>query len=242
MNELHRCYRGGRCIDFVLNTETHARHGARIDAPAGLCESCSRHVKRSIAGLPLDYTELNTLLAGGCAGLRQIVAGTRELPVPISLYLQEIQAAMVHETLCWAESVAETIGIYWDTQRARDARPGPILQRACRLLAREMPTLMDLQDVLHAGWLYGEWTLIQRDGLDGALTLLDLHHRARYVIGHTRYSRIPAPCPRCERSALRRDDGGKPITIDCSACGAHFTWDEYEAECGILAEIHTGAA
>lgn len=231
---VHRCQRGPRCTDYETDqANPDTKRGKTITVPYGLCDACTRRIVRAVDELPRDYTALELLLGGGGQGLREIVAATPELPAPISLTLASAQAEIVHEAQCWAESVAEVLGIYWDTQAARDSRPGPVLQRATRLLSANVDTLLALPDVVHTCWTYGTWTPLERDGLTGALVLADLHHHARKLTGHTRLiNHLPVPCPRCERMALEREDGHD--TVSCSACGNAWTFDQYAHLCGIL--------
>lgn len=230
----HRCHRGTRCLRWEHHAETGGRLGARINAEHGLCDPCARHVEKVLTELPRDYVELHQVLARVPQLGRDQVSGTPELPIPIRTEVEALQTALVHEALCWAESVADVLGIVLDTQHARDARPGVVLQRSCRLLASSVTVLLALRDVHHLGWVYGCCTVLTRDGLDGALELLELHHRVRAVTGQTRFvQELDAPCPRCEHCALQREDGSE--VIDCVACGRRYTWQEYWDLCTILA-------
>lgn len=231
----HRCHRGARCVDHEVDQDNPLiKRGKPIAEPYGLCDTCTRRVERAVAELPRDYLDLEISLSGGGNGLREVVAATPELGTPISMTLASAQSEISHEAQCWAESVAEHLGIYWDTQQARDSRPGPLLVRASRLLAASVDTLLTLPEVAHTGWVYGQWTVLERDGMTGALRLLAVHQLSRALTGQKRLvNHLPVPCPRCERSALEREDGHD--TVFCSACGRAWTFDEYERLCGILA-------
>ncbi len=234
MAELHRCYRGPRCAQREPDPDTpHITRGAQINPAEGLCDACTRHLRQAITDLPRDYLDLDTALAGTRDGLRQLVSGTRELPVPISLSIETVQAALLHEAQCWAESVADVLNVDWDTQAARDSRPGPVLERAARLLENSISVLLALRGVVHTGWILDEWTTFDRDGLDGAVILLDLSHRVRAITGQLRLvHNLPEPCPRCDHRALQRADGDD--VIRCGSCGQRCTWEEYEQSCTLL--------
>ncbi|WP_370944039.1 hypothetical protein AB5J62_33700 [Amycolatopsis sp. cg5] len=242
MNELHRCHRGPRCAQH--ETDPHhpgIKRGAPINPAEGLCDACTRHLRQAIVDMPRDYLDLETAITGTCDGLRQLVAGTPELPVPISLTIAALQAELLHEAQCWAESVADVLGIDWDTQAAQRSRPGRVLERAKRVLTGGLSAFLALRGAVHTGWSYGEWITLDRDGLDGALVLLDLHHRARALTGQTRLiEQVPTPCPRCEQQALQRVNGSDTFT--CAACGRPYSWDEYRKLCTLLADRREGAA
>lgn len=237
MTELHRCHRGPSCAQREPDqTHPQIKHGAAINAAEGLCDACTRHLRQAIADMPRNYLDLELALSGIRDGLRQNVAGTRDPAVPIALGIEAAQRELLHEAQCWAESVADVLHIDWDTQTARASRPGPVLEHAALLLENSLSVFLALRGVVHTGWTDGEWTTLDRDGLDGALVLLDLHHRIRALTGQRRLvHHLPAPCPRCEHPALRRDDGDDVIA--CAACGQHYTWDEYQRLCTLLAEV-----
>ncbi|QWF78732.1 hypothetical protein HUW46_02130 [Amycolatopsis sp. CA-230715] len=240
--DLHHCRRGPRCADCVLDPDYPTiKRGAPINAAEGLCAACTRHLHQAIVDMPRDYLDLETALTGIRDGLRQVVAGTPDPPVPISLTIEAAQAELLHEAQCWAESVAEVLGIDWDTQNAQRSRPGIVLDRAQRLLTSGLSAFLALRNVIHTGWTNGEWTILDRDGLDGALVLIDLHHRIRALTGQRRLvNHLPVPCPRCERLALGREDGDDTIT--CAACNRAYTWEEYEKLCTLLADRREIAA
>lgn len=234
MTELHRCRRGSRCANHETDAANpKVKRGAPINPTEGLCDSCTRHLHQAIVDMPRDYLDLEAALTGTRDGLRQLVGGTPELPVPISLTIAAAQTELLHEAQCWAESTAEVIGILWDTQKASRSRPGIVLERAKRVLTGGLSAFLALRGVVHTGWSYGEWITHERDGLDGALALLDVHHRTRALAGMNRFvNRLPTPCPRCERVALERADGSETVT--CAACGRPYTWDEYRQLCGLF--------
>ncbi|PXY25159.1 hypothetical protein BAY59_24345 [Prauserella coralliicola] len=210
--------------------------GARINTEFGLCPTCTRHVERAIAELPRDYVELSLQLGKTGSPVGDKVSGSRDTPTPIRLGVEATMRAIAHEAQVWAESVGEVLNTAWDTQTARDSRPGAVLQRACTLLAGSVSALLALRGVDH---LVGDdrdgYVPVTRDGVDGALVLADLHQRARFILGKTRIvHRLPAPCPRCESTALERPDGSDTIT--CSACLRVYSWDEYQRLCCALAD------
>lgn len=229
----HRCRRGSRCPDRQRLDDGQVL-GALIPAEHGLCPVCTTTAANAIAELPVDYTELDMLLGRTNTAGGPMVSGTRELPIPIRTGIEAVQAAIVHEAVCWAESVAEVLRIQWDTYGAGHSRPGFRVQRATRLLSRSVTVLLALRGVVHIGWDDGRRDVLERDGVTGTLTLLELHHQTRRVAGRGRLvHRLPAPCPRCQCTALERPDGDDVIT--CMSCERRYSWDEYNRLCNALA-------
>lgn len=236
----HRCRRGPRCPDRE-RLDNGTVLGGQIPAADGLCPTCQRHTALAIEGLPTDYVELDMLLGKTSSIGSPLVSGTRELPVPIRLNVEAIQQAILHETACWAESVAEVLRVTWDTFGAGHSRPGFRIQRATQLLSRATTVLLALRDVVHIAWDADRREAVERDGITGALLLLDLHHQTRLVAGRTRLvHHLPAPCPRCWRTALERPDGHDIIT--CTSCARTYTWPEYDKLCNALSVSREAAA
>lgn len=227
----HRCRRGEHCPDKE-KVEGH-NVGKVINATQGLCDTCTKHVERAIGELPTDYVTLNTLLGKGSTVGAEPITMTKELPVPIRLHIEGLQRELVAETVNWATSVAHVLNIDWSPPGR--TRPGWHLDRACRLLARAPSAFLALRDEKHIVWEHGQRRVVARDGLDGALTLLRLHHKARAFMGKTKLvHRLPVPCPRCESMSLEREDGQD--NIDCTACDRRYTWAEYEYLCLALVD------
>jgi hypothetical protein len=187
--------------------------------------------------LPTDYVTLNTLIGKGTTVGGEPIRMTRELPVPIQLHIEALQRELVRESVNWATSVAHVLNIDWSI--TGPARPGWHLDRACRLLVRAPSAFLALHDEKHYVWEHGQRHLVARDGLDGALNLQRLHHKARTFMGNRKLvHRLPVPCPRCESMALEREDGQD--TIDCTDC--RYTWQEYEYLCLALADRRMAVA
>lgn len=237
----YRCYRADRCAEWDWwdsGVDGFVRVGAAINSTQGLCPACTRHLGLCLVELPMDYTELNMIIGKSSASaLNEPVTTTRELPTPLRLPIEALQAAMVWETSCWAEPVAERLNIDWDSYLAdHHTRPGTILQRATQLLANALSVLLAVRD-----WTVMVWDddghhagPVLRDGLDGALAVMDLHHRARRYTGMTRLvHRQSIPCPMCQRRALCRDNGD--TSVYCAACHRVYSEDDFHILVSALA-------
>ncbi len=229
----HRCRRGQHCPDHEILEDGVTKVGARIEAPDGFCRTCTRQVERALGELPRDYVQLNVILGKGTTvgGEPSTVRMTKDLPVPLRLHIEALQRDMVRESVHWAYSTAQVLRSGF-TPRP-DMRPGWLLDRACTLLSGAPTAFLNLRDAKHTLWEYGHRVTVARDGYDGALSFLRLHHKARLFTGQVRLvHRLPVPCPRCEAMALEREDGTD--TIDCTDCGRRYTFDEYEQLCTLL--------
>lgn len=235
----HRCARGPRCPGRERVGE--ATLAAWINPERGLCPGCERTVERAIGELPRDYVELAVILGKvGSAG-EELVSGSRELPVPIRLPIEALMSQIWHETQCWAELVAERVRVDWDTQDARDSRCGAVVQRASSLLANAVSVLLAVRAAEMVVWGVGPEGFDTRvdavlDGVDGGLSLLDLHHRARRFAGLTRMVfRLKVPCPHCKQVLLTQEAGSDLVKCGNDRCGLVMTWNNYETWCELTA-------
>lgn len=242
LHEVHRCARAGQCAEREREErEDGTRHwaGGQISIPRGLCESCTRHLVQAIPKLPLDYVELTTLLGVAGQGSSDNVRFSRELPIPIRLAVKTLQEQIVSETSTWVAPVAEVHNMEWlSTTEESMSRPQYRVVRACRILANTTDTLLNLGPQEVSAWdsqgmpvwdeQYDCQDTVELDGVDGALRLLRLHELIKIVAGRGELThRLSAPCPRCDRLALVRENGTSEV--ECRACGDRWGEDEYAA-------------
>lgn len=224
----------GGCGSTQDPTAPPVFEGGPILSVVGLCEGCTTRVDRALPELPLDYTELNLLLASGQTGIvSDVVMGSQELQVPMRVSIEALQATMLHEVQAWAEPLAELLGIAWDTAGARHSRRGWVLQRAVRLLSGALPKFLALPRQEYRYARDAEW--IVRDGIDGACELVRIHEMVRFASGKTKLThQLPSPCPRCEHMTLVRHNGTEHVT--CETCGVRWPEQDYRRLVLILAE------
>jgi hypothetical protein len=240
VSESHRCYRADRCAG--VERVAGQKLGAAIAAENGLCVACCGTVERAIAELPRDYVQLSMMLGKTGPAGGDKVSGSRELPVPIRLSVEAVRADIRHQVSCWGELVCEVLCVDWDSRTAGLARPGAVVQRACNLLTGSMSAFLALRGAVHLSWDQEaeEFVPVEQDGLDGALSLLALHHRARFHTGQTRLvHRLSTPCPRCERLSLERPNGSD--TVSCGVCDWRGLWDDYSRLANALANRRVAA-
>lgn len=243
-----RCRRGPRCADArreTIQLDAHTAGTVHVAAwattPGGLCRMDTTLAKRAVEQLPADYTELSTLLGKTSRSTDAPIGGTRELPVPIRLNVEALQAAIVFELDLWAGAVAEASGFgYVETARPRDRvryASGWITGRWPVLLA--LPAMAVVRIDGREETLSGQNPIVHsdEDGVAGAIALIGLHDQVTELAGRTQHTRhLWTPCPRCERLSLEHPEGGPKV--DCVRCGHRMSLEEYEALAGVLARAY----
>jgi hypothetical protein len=213
-----------------LHKPVLVRIGGPIMAADGLCPTCTRAAVFAINELPRDYVDLNVALEHGVVGMTDLVSATKDLPAPLRISVASIAAEMVRVAVMFAEPVAERLRIEWDSSLlGRHARPGYALQRATRLLGRNISVLLALRDIETEVWAENGWyhTFEETDGISGALALMELHYAARGILGHTKLvHELPrsAPCPACG-GQLVRDNGDSHV--HCVRCPEKWSEEDY---------------
>lgn len=243
-----RCRRGKRCTDARAQRITLPDgDSARIRTPAwattpnGLCRMDVTLAHRAIQQLPADYWELSVLLGKTARPMGTYASSSRDLAVPIRLNVEALQAAIVVELDIWAAPVAEYSGMTY-TEAGRTSHhvryaSGWITGRWPLLLTIPTMTVMRLNgdDERLSG--RNPTVTSDEDGVDGALRLLDLHDQVAAVAGRThRAERMWSPCPRCQRLALERQEGG--AHVDCTLCDFREPLEKYEERAKILAAAY----
>lgn len=245
----HRCARGEHCQDREPVRDDDGRHTGswlprRITVERGLCETCTRTVQYALGHLAGDVVELTMLmLRRANTAMGTLVASTPELRVPIDLGIDALRAEIDSEAVNWAEPTAEALGVDWDTSSMGHTRIAVRVKRAATLLANAVPTLLALPEQEHSAWQNGEpredpaepgvQDTVVRDGVDGALALLDLHRRAWSMAGRTEFvQRIIPPCRHCGLRALVRHDGDDFVV--CENCREITPWDLIPFMCRVL--------
>jgi hypothetical protein len=245
-----RCRRGLRCADARSRTvhdedgePRRERFPAWAVVPNGLCRICTQLTKRAIEQLPADYVELGEMLGKTYGSTDEPTGGTRELPVPIRLGIEALQAAILDETDRWASALVESIDWFYYGTGQRRERVGyacgwlsGLFDRFLGLPACQQVRLDPSEECLSG---VDSTVYAMESGLDGALLLLEMHEQVTTIAGRTaRATRLWTPCPKCQRLSLEHPEGAN--SVDCKRCGHRMPYDRYEEMAGILAKAHEG--
>jgi hypothetical protein len=196
-----------------------------IEIERGLCRACTSRVGKAVSALAEDALILTFLLGDQGTASEVCVAASPELRVPVRLTIEALRADIDTELTAWAEPVADKLGIEWDTADMTRTRIMPRIVRAVHLLRSAVPTLLALPEQDHPAWAdgmpvrdaEGRQRYLARDGVAGALSLLELHRRAYAATGRTHLvHRLPTPCPWCDHRTLVRHNGQSHV--ECENC------------------------
>lgn len=175
---------------------------ARLDY-AHTCDVCLSRIQQALDDLPNVYVRLHMELAPtptypqAQRPSRPTPHKYRRKPAPLRLTILA-QADACVDTICtWARYAIPNPAL------AAPARPGHLLQEACRALK------VDLHHAL------GTPTAGQY-----AADTLAIYYRARSMLGYDQAARrLPAPCPSCDLRSLFHTTMGD---INCVSCGARW--------------------
>ena len=206
-----------------MGVHCRARSG---DQPAeatsrGLCLMCERHGRYAISQLPHAYVDLATQMGVGIAG--NSGSGVRitriDPPVPLRLEVEAMMARIRVTLELWEWDVRYQARLSVVPQKG--VRAGVAVQRAATTLVTHYSVLLALQLPASA-----------MDGIDGVVTLTNLHHRAQGMAGRTeQWEWRELPCPGepvsdgCGKYQLGRWIGSNKI--ECAACHWWCTIEEY---------------
>lgn len=239
-----RCNSGKRCVDGenVHDEETGEkvdRLGVTLDDhhQGVVCKGCGLATTTALRSLPYDYADLSKLLVP--SGERKFrdpelpaSSGKPESKLPLRIDVLSLQELIDYEACVWAEAVADQDGVEWDSFAAEHSRPQDRIQRACDLLGYRLPTLLALGPTEHRARSLterrtdghdpdlttrsGDDYWVTREGWQAALLLRSLHQKAERICGRDEGTRLPTPCPYCNRRGLVRDHRANQVA--CREC------------------------
>lgn len=175
------------------------------------CDSCRKRIRSDLVELTAHYVELHCRLQPVDA-VRYDEGGkptkAPEAPLPMNTEYVSLMDDLVREVTSLADRIravrygrilkpSETPG--------RTARRGHSLSKAIDFLASNL-----------------HWTLEKHDdGEHSGLLILQLNHRCRSTLGHTRLVKtFNVPCPDCGSVAITQAAGTD--LVQCRLCGAHW--------------------
>lgn len=245
---MRECARKERCADprvEAVDGRT-VRFGAWT--PRGLCDTCASLVERSLGELPDLWRRVHAELGTKTRASGPRVATSKSAPLPINLSADELLRDMVSVLTSWHERVAAVARLNGEVGRRVEHAT---VQAACRVLAAHVGVLLALPadsmmramplpaaaehvplgalGLVHVGAEYAD-VIRPMSGTDAGLEILQLHHRARRLLGETRppARHLPTPC-RCGWKQVFEvlDGDGQPDGAHCRHCRTTYTPDEY---------------
>ena len=210
--------------------------------PRSFCDTDEQRIRDAIARLPETYAELRLLLPV-TGQQEERVTGSREAPIPVNLDVDAFMRQVVHVACSWEDQVRAAVRLS-DLPDGR-RRDGVALAQACRTLAAHLTPLLALpaetktryvppskRDDLEPGSWWTDtagdtWTHTDMDGTAAGLEFLQLHGRARGILGLTRQRRriTEVPCDGCRGKTLVQSEakaGGWEPLVRCTACPVSY--------------------
>ena len=223
------CRAGTRC-------RTRTTDGPGFADGRGLCGPCEAHGRHAIEQLPYLYGRVRARVGkdasvqgvgsdGGSGSSAKV-----DPPTPLNLSMDFLARRVVWELDVWAQPVWErTIGAGRPDWSTPNTWPVP---RSAGLLVTHYQVLRNLPPV--AFWPYGTdpGALDELDGPGAIVSLVDLYHRVRSVVGEDRRL-VPrgAPCPQppvgCGQVRTLVQETGDD-TVWCTCCGWSCDSVQYE--------------
>jgi hypothetical protein len=215
--------------------------------PRPFCDTDHYRIGDAISRLPQTYAELRLLLPV-TGQQEERVTGSREAPVPVNLDVQAFMRQVVWVACSWEDQVRAAVRLS-DLPDGR-RRDGVALAQASRTLTAHLTALLSLPHETKVRFVSsrqradmepGEfwtdtagdaWAYADMDGTGAGLEFLQVHGRARGMLGLTRQRRkiTEVPCDGCRGKTLVQSEakaGGWEPVVRCTACpvsyaGAHY--------------------
>jgi len=216
--------------------------------PRAFCDTDRDRIGDAIARLPETYAELRLLLPV-TGQQEERVTGSREAPVPVNLDVQAFMRQVVWVACSWEDQVRAAVSLS-DLPDGR-RRDGVALAQACRILAAHLTALLSLPretkvrfvppsrlEGMEPGTFWADtagdaWAYSDMDGTGAGLEFLQLHGRARGMLGLTRQRRriTEVPCDGCRGRTLVQAEakaGGWEPAVRCTACPVAYIGANYD--------------
>ncbi len=230
------CRRAQRCPGkWPYQATDGTKQWAGAETSRVLCDDCAAVLDGALGEFPELLQRLNSELARSLAvSYEGRVGGTQERRLPIREEVDALMHEIVDTARCWEEIVRDVAGDPVpdvppvrapetpDAGRSTLDRMFASLNSSVGLLRGRITALLALvvTEVDRDGWA-------ELDGGDAALEFLDLHHRARGIVGeYRRTTHYPKnPCPNCGVPAVTHLDGSD--IVRCQDCRQSETWERW---------------
>lgn len=245
-SEMRPCARGVHCSDRQVVID----QGERIEQPTwtyrAFCDRDREHLICAIEDLPAKYARLYLELPRS-GGVGEKVSGSKSPPVPLRVDVEALMRDIVHTAVTWQEIVAAVAGLAEPGRK----RQGRALRDACRALSAHVDALLSLESwpvaryipIHRAANLPSGTTghvfpnagyavvLLELDGAQAGLELLDVHARCRSMLGLTRRrDLLSVPCHACGHVAIYRDETAEGLQDEahCGNCRQTYTGQQWK--------------
>ncbi len=238
-----QCRRGQHCAGrrpvFDEAGERSGWTAEQLDQLDGLCAACTRNLRRDLPGFPMLVARLRVLhlptLAIVWRDLDISGSGALHPPIPLDEYVDALIRLIDHELRQACRIVVDRLGYPWDSTLETRSRVEARVDRSVTVLGRCLDTWLQVGPMeyrarsLAAEPAFGHGAApleykngdvyVTRDGLDSACLVLELHRRAREVLGDQAAQRSPLPCrnPKCKAPTVFRE--ATSTDWRCRTCG-----------------------
>jgi hypothetical protein len=265
MTDQHRCLAAKHCRGVTV--EDGRRIPAHTEAPDSLCEECARGVQWVIDDMAGIWLALHGAIGDQTRRNGQKVMITRSAPVNLNTDADALKTSIVEWLVGATAPVAALLNI--DDPRPRnnsDTEHYRIVTACTRILSAHVDDLLALPaddvvvwtsaaDTEHPGergpvadnGIPTGQDIIKLSGIQLALQLTDLRHKARKLLNLTNPIEVlSVPCPHCNEYELVRthrlkysSGGTTPRAeeidrIDCRGCGLDWPYSRYHHLCEIF--------
>lgn len=244
------CSRGDHCSDPRPVDEGGKTVLRPALTPRAFCEVDRGVIGQQLADLPRMWAAVHSEIGNKGTANGPKVSSSRTPPLPISLSVDALLRDVEMVLNSWDERVRQVARLVTaDTTLNR--RASVSVRTACIVLAAHLDTLLSLDDepmlryfdlnqlpdlppgtpgLVHIGAEYAE-VLLDLNGADAGLEVLNLHYRCRKLLSETRppARHVPVPCRQCGYRSLyeRRTWDDQADGARCRHCGLIYEDNDF---------------
>lgn len=191
----------------------------------GMCLPCETTCLESLRRLPEDYQRIQERLEPGGGGLGSAIRSNAvEAPLPLNVYA-DYQMRQIHWVICEWVSVVRARRSYHPVD-IRALLMGEAVSWGVRVLDVNYSVLVALQPTANLDYATGE--KVFSDGVDAAMQLNSIHHRALSFLGEKDvWEERKLPCPVCGKYELGTWVGSEKIECSCGWSCSMIEYSQY---------------
>ena len=203
------------------------------------CVACRTRIATCLSELPSAYERLCAEI--GERGTRGAFRTPFGPSLPLRADVDALKRLIAESLVSWEERVRDVAALsVLDTAASRHRRETVVIEQAAGILAAHLDALLALaaepmRRTVPRDGTYVAATL-DLDGGSAGNEILDLHYRARRIVGETKAQPETLdgiPCRECEEFTLERAEPPSDPSIPskhsrCTVCGDEMALEEYE--------------